>query len=180
MGSPSAKDKQAMLDEMDANLAELKVTLEERKALTTTWVRLIGFDLYMTYVYTLQRYWEFKQQDMQRELSKDPNNQTLKDEVERWRTGVRAWKPNYSVFSQLGTYSFEDEMDRISPKGWLSEKDQRAVDTFKSQIVTHYRATQAKGGWTKDAAEFYDTYHDLAGQDKKIVELFGFNPSAPR
>jgi hypothetical protein len=42
------------------------------------------------------------------------------------------------------------------------------------------KAVSEKGGFTAEAAAYYDTYHDLAGQDKKIQELFDFNPSAHR
>jgi hypothetical protein len=64
--------------------------------------------------------------------------------------------------------------------GWLSERDQKAVEAFRNQVSTLYKNTQAKGGLTREAAEYYDTYSDLAGQDLKIKELFNFNPSEMR
>ena len=96
-GSPSAKDKQAMLDEVDAQLRDLKVSAEEeRRRLASTYVRLIGFDLYMTYVRTLGRYWQFKEQAMRQQYAKEPTNEELRAELERWRTGLPAMETELS------------------------------------------------------------------------------------
>lgn len=178
MGSPSAKDKQAMVDEVDAQLRDLKVSADERKALTSTYVRLIGFDLYMTYVQTLQRYWQFKQQAMRQEAAKDSTNEDLKAELERLGAGLREWKPDYQMFGRLGTVSFDDEIKRVTPSGWLGEREQRAVNSYRDEMLRLFKGVADKGGFTTEAAAYYDTYHDLAGQDKKIKELFDFNPSA--
>ena len=180
MGSPSAKDKQAMLDEVDAQLRDLRVSAEERKALTSTYVRLIGFDLYTTYVRTLGRYWQFKQQAMQQQYGKEPTNEELRAELERWRTGLQQWKPNYQMFERLEAMSFDDEINRVTPSGWLSEREQRAVNSYRDEMLRIFKGITDKGGYTTEAAAYYDTYHDLAGEDKKIKELFDFNPSAPQ
>ena len=178
MGSPSAKDKQAMLDEVDAQLRDLAVSAEERKALTSTSVQLIGFDLYITYVRTLERYWQYKQQAMQQQLAKEQTNEEVRAELERWRAGLRQWKPNYQIFERLGAVSFEEEIVRATPSGWLSEREQRAVNSYRDEMLRLFKEITDKGGFTTEAAAYYDTYHDLAGQDKKIKELFDFNPNA--
>lgn len=180
MGSPSAKDKQAMLDEVDAQLRDLKVSAEERKALTSTYVRLIGFDLYMTYVRTLERYWQFKQQAIQQQAAREPTNQEIRAELERWRVGLLQWKPNYQMFERLAVMSFDNEIDRVTPSGWLSEGEQRALNSYRDEMLRIFKAVSDKGGFTPEAAVYYDTYHDVAGHDKKIKELFDFNPSALR
>lgn len=180
MGSPRTKEKQAMLDEVDAQLRDLKVSVEERKALTATYVRLIGFDLYMNYVRTLERYWQFKQQDMMQEAAREPTNQEIRVELERWRVGLTQWKPNYQLFDRLDIASFEDEINRVTPSGWLSEREQRALNSYRDEILRMLRVVSEKGGYTAEAASYYDTYSDLGGQDKKIQELFDFNPSDRR
>lgn len=176
MATPSARDRQAMLDEVDQQLQLLSVPAAERKALTSTYVQLIGFDLYMLYARTLDRYFQFKLEYMTREVSKNPES-PMRADLERWRTGRPSWQPGYDLFERLGTYSFEDEINRSTPNGWLSERDQTAVTAFKNELVALFKSVQAKGGYTPEAADFYDKYNDLGGQDKKIVELFGFNPS---
>jgi hypothetical protein len=178
MGTPSAREKQAMLDEIDNQLRELNIPADERKALSTTYVRLIGFDMYMLYVRTLERYFQFRQQAMQDEVNRN-NSSPVKEQMEKWQVGRPAWKPNYSLFENLETYSFEDEIKRVTPAGWLSDTDQRAVEAYKNEMITLFRGIAAKGGYTKEAADYYDKYGDLGGNDKKIIELFAFNPSEP-
>ena len=71
---------------------------------------------------------------MTQELNKNPQNEKLK-----------------------AVYSFEHEVNRVTNIGWLSERDQKALEVFRNQISTLYKNTQAKGGLTRDAAEYYDT-----------------------
>jgi len=176
--APNAAEKQAMLDEIDGQLRALEVSDKERRELGSTYLKIVGFDFYMLYTGTLQRYFGFRKQDLTAQLNKDPGNVALKSEVERWKDQT-SFKPNYNLFAELQTYSLDDEINRLSMP-WLSDQEQKAVSTFKNQILSLYHASQEKGGLTKDAAEYYDRYADLGGQDKKIIELFNFNPSAPR
>lgn len=180
MGPSRAAEKQAMLDEINKQLSNLQVSDVELRSLSQTYVRLIGFDFYMLYARILERYFQFKEQDMQRELSKDGSRQGLKARLDAWRVGRPFWKPNYDLFSQIEGYSFDDEINRITPKGWLNEEEQAGVSKFKNEITRLFKDSQAKGGMTAEAAEYYDKYSDLSGYDKKIIELFDFNPSALR
>lgn len=175
--SPNSAEKQAMLDEVDGQLKALDVPDKDRRELGATYLKIVGFDFYMMYTGTLQRYFGFRKQDLQGQLNGDPGNTALREEVERWKDQT-AFKTNHNLFSELQTYSLDDEMNRISTP-WLNDREQKAVSTFRNQILSLYHASQAKGGLTKDAAEYYDRYADLGGQDKKIIELFDFNPSAP-
>jgi hypothetical protein len=175
----NAKQNQAILDEIDNQLRDLKVPVEERRALAASYVKLMGFDFYMLFAQTLERYWQSKQQAMRGDSVRNPQNEALKAELEKWRQGLESWQPNYGLFSQLGTYSLEDEINRITPSGWLSDRDQKAVESFHNQILKLYKDTEAKGGLTVEAAEYFDAYQGTAGQDKKIKELFDFNPSEP-
>ena len=87
-GSPSAKDKQAMLDEVDAQLRDLKVSAEEeRHSLPRT------FGLSALTIHDLcsnpGRYSEFKEQAMRQQYAKEPTNEELRAELERWRIECR-------------------------------------------------------------------------------------------
>jgi hypothetical protein len=101
----NARERQAMLDEIDDQLRQLNVSAEERRALSAHYVGLIGFDFYILYVRTLERYFTFKKQAMTGELNKSPQNEKLKAELESWRVGLDSWKPNYLLYSQLAVYS---------------------------------------------------------------------------
>jgi hypothetical protein len=138
MATQSARDKQSMLDEMDNQLRDLKVPADERKALSVSYVKIIGFDIYMMYVRTLERYFQFKQQAMQLEVNKDISS-PVKAELDKWRAGRPSWKANYNLFENLETYSFADEIGRATPSGWLNEADQKAVDAYKNEIINLFR-----------------------------------------
>src|SRR5262249_16169984 len=142
MATPSAREKQAMLDEIDNQLRDLNVPTEERKALSNSYVKIIGFDMYMMYARTLERYFQFKHKAMQQEVNKD-NNSPVKAELDKWRAGRSTWKTNYNLFENLETYSFEDEIDRATPSGWLNESDQKAVDAYRNEIINLFRGIQA-------------------------------------
>ena len=174
--SPNSAEKQKILDEVDTQLKALNISDHQRHQLSSNYIKVVGFDFYMLYVKTLERYFQFRIQDLQSQLNKAPDNTTLKEEVERWRAGRPTFKPNHNLFAQLQSYSLPDEMDRLST-GWLNNTEQKAVTAFRNQILTLYKASEEKGGLTPEAADYYDHYDDLGGQDKKIIELFGFNPS---
>lgn len=176
---PNAAEKQALLDEIDNQLKALNVSDKERRELSSTYLQIAGFDFYMFYARTLERYIQFKTNDLIAQINKNNANEVAKAELERFRQGSAEFKPNYQLFFQLKTYSLSDELGRLSTS-WMSERDQKAADTFRNQILSLFKASQEKGGLTKDAAEYYDRYSDLGGQDKKIIELFGFNPSELR
>lgn len=180
MGPSSAVGNQAMLDEIDNQLRVLGVSEKERRELSSTYVRLMGFDFYMMYARTLERYFQFKLDDMVRQSNKEPENASLKKEVERWREGKKTWHPNYNLYSQLLSFSLDDETNKLVPKGWLSERDQLSVLAYRDEILTLFKETEAKGGLTPRAAAYVDEYRSERGPDKKIIELFDFDPSATR
>lgn len=61
MGTPSAKDRQAILDGVDAQLSALKVDSSERQKIAEPLIRLIGVDLYNVYFQVLDRFLMWKQ-----------------------------------------------------------------------------------------------------------------------
>ncbi|MHC4045360.1 hypothetical protein [Bradyrhizobium sp. 23AC] len=175
----SAVENQARLDEINAQLAEFGVTEKERRDLATTYVRLMGFDFCMQYVHTLERYFKFKR-DALRMVGNRENNGAMMAEAASYDELLKDWKPNYNLFSQLATYSLEEELARVMPTKHLSENDRKGVEAFKSQLLRLFKDTEAKAGLTKEAAAYLDTYKGVGGQDKRIIELFGFNPSEVR
>ena len=55
-GSPSAVDKQELLDEADAQLRALNVDEAERKQIAKPLVALVGVDLYTIYSQVMERF----------------------------------------------------------------------------------------------------------------------------
>jgi hypothetical protein len=133
----------------------------------------------MHYVLTLERYFTFKR-DALRMVGTRENNDNMKAEADAYQEVMKNWKPNHNLFAQLATISLEEEMVRVTPSKQLNENDRKAIEVFRNQLVRLFKDTEAKAGLTKEAASYLDTYKDIGGQDKRIIELFGFNPSEVR
>jgi hypothetical protein len=179
MGTPAAKEKQAVLDEVDSQLAALKVSREERTALQRPYVQLIGFDFYLLFTRLFDRYGAWKQGELLRQLSANHNEQTAQAR-EVFAKGLNEWRRRAignDVYGRLTTYKFEEEMQRAAPDDWLDERERKAAASLRAQMVRMFADCEKKGGYTAEAAEFYDRYHDLSGYDRKINEVFGVNPS---
>jgi hypothetical protein len=182
MGAPSAKEKQAVLDEVDNQLAELKVSTEEREQITRPYVQLIGHDFYSLYTGMLDRYLNWKHDDLMRQLQAKPSDgareavRSLSNKQSEWRTNALG----NNAFTRLGTYKFAEELQRATPATWLDDTERKPVEQLSARLVRLFDDCKKKGGYTTEAAEFYDLYHDLGGHDKLIKELFGVNPSEVR
>jgi hypothetical protein len=182
MGAPAARDKQAILDEVDRQLADLNVSRDERSALQRPYVKLIGFDFYRLFVGLLDRYGNWKADDLVRQLNANHTEQAVlaRERFTKEQSDWRAKALGNDVYAKLATYKFEEEMSRAAPDGWLDDKERKAAETLRAHMVRMFDECEKKGGYTIEAAEFYDRYHDLGGYDKKIKELFGVNPSDVR
>jgi hypothetical protein len=161
LGAPSAKEKQAILDEVDAQLTDLNVTAEERKAITRPYTQMIAWDFYILFTQIFDRYLNWKNDDLVRHLNANQTEENRKA-VEGFTTQWSAWRRAYadSPFERLDTFKFADELKRVMPINLFDQREQRAAEAFTAQAV-----------------DFYDHYHDLKGYDEKIKELFGVNPS---
>jgi hypothetical protein len=179
MGTPSAKDKQTVLDDVDKQLADLNVTPQERREITRPYVQLIGFDFYTLFVRMLDRYLTWKNGDSIRVLNTNHTDEAKKM-VEMLSVRGSDWRRvalGDTIYVRLTTYKFADELQRVMPTEWLDERERKAVDGLRAQMVRMFEDCERKGGYTTEAANFYDRYHDLGGYDEKIQELFGVNPS---
>src|SRR6266568_4690392 len=78
MGAPSAKDKQAVLDEVDAQLTDLNVTPEERRQITRPYTQMIAWDFYLLYTRMLDRYLNWKSDDLVRRLNANQTEENRK------------------------------------------------------------------------------------------------------
>jgi len=179
MGTPSAKEKQAILDEVDAQLTDLNVTPQERKAITRPYTQMIGWDFYMLYARIFDRYLNWKNNDLVRRLNANQTEENKKA-VQEFPAKLSAWRSLAfadTLFGRLNTFKFADELKRVMPTTLLDEREQRAAKAFTAQLVRMAEECEKKGGYTTEAADFYDHYHDLGGYDEKIKELFGVDSS---
>jgi len=82
-GSPTAKEKQAVLDQTAKQLADLKISEEERREIVRPYVQMIGFDFYMIYVRTFDRYLNWKSDELLRRYNAG-NSPESKKALEDW------------------------------------------------------------------------------------------------
>jgi hypothetical protein len=64
LGTPTAKDKQAVLDDIDAQLTDLKVTSEERAVIVRPWVRMIKTDFFALFTRVVREFATLKNRDL--------------------------------------------------------------------------------------------------------------------
>jgi hypothetical protein len=182
MATPSAKEKQAVLDDVDKQLADLNVTPQQRAEITRPYIQLIGFDFYLFFTRMFDRYLSWKNTEMVRQLNAN-NTEETRASFERYQVKQAEWRKKAlgdNVFERLNSYKFADELQRVMPTDWLDERERKSAESLRVQLVKMFEECERKGGYTAEAADFYDRYHDLRGYDEKIQELFGVNPSELR
>jgi hypothetical protein len=64
LGTPSAKEKQAVLDDIDAQLKDLKATQADRAVIVAPWVRLIKADFFYIFTQTTRKFATIKASDL--------------------------------------------------------------------------------------------------------------------
>ena len=167
---------------VDRQLADLNVSTEERRALQRPYVQLIGFDFYMLFTRLLDRYGEWKGGDLLKQLNGN-NTEETKRAREAFSEAFNEWRKRAlgnNVYERRDVYKFDEEITRAAPDDWLNERERKAAAVLRAQMVRMFADCETKGGYTTEAAQFYDRYQDLGGYDRKIEELFGVNPSATK
>jgi hypothetical protein len=176
MASPSAKEKKAFLEEIDQQLVDLKLTPEERADISRPVVRIIGFDLYMIFSRTLQSYAGLRSSALvERARSEKPEAVEARDQHS---AGITTWskrEAGQNPFLRLDTYDLKEELDRETPRSgeWMDERELNITRTFAHSVLALYKGCEAKGGYTREAADFLDAYGSAEGRERKAKELFG-------
>lgn len=174
LGSPSAKDKQAVLDEIDTQITDLTVTSEERAIIVRPWVQMIRSDFFSLFSRVVREFATLKSSDLTKKIhaaqSQEANDAFLAHSVL-----ITPWsKKNekFSPFEHLESKSLSTVIDEYMPVegGWLSDKELAAIDVFKQQIIQLNADCEKKGGYTAEAAEYYDK--NAKQQAEKAKELW--------
>src|SRR6266404_880365 len=169
-GMPSAKDKQMILDEVNQELIALKVTAEDWQSLTRQYVQLIGVDLYGVFSAVMERYVQWQEYHLRNHTPETA--QKFSKDVAEWRQTTYP-----GPFSQLANYDLQSYLQRAIPVNVLDADSKTKAKKFAEEVWQLYTGCKAKGGYTKEAAEFVDTYgirgEGLKGTDQKMEEVFG-------
>jgi hypothetical protein len=117
LGSPSAKDKQQILDEVDRQLASLNVTAEERAEIVRPYIQIIELDYFYIFTRVADRYIEWKRGELGRRLRAEntgENHQALQkfsDAQSKWRSST--FQDN--ELERLHDHGLESELQRVIP-----------------------------------------------------------------
>ena len=180
MDGPTALDKQMILDQVDKQLAELNVSTDERSGIVAPFVHLIGWDFYAMYVRTVERYVQSRYDDLVRKLNTGATDPSIRQELEK-RAGLLAiWRQRVyrdGLFARAQSGEFDTLLKEAAPDGLLDDAETKSLVQYQREVSALFKACVVKGGYTIEAAIYYDKYRDAGGNDRKIIEFFGYNPS---
>jgi hypothetical protein len=174
LGAPSAKEKQAVLDDIDAQLTELKVTSEERAVIVRPLVQIIRADLFFLYTRVVREFATLKASDLTAKIHAS-HSQEATDASTAHSELITPWSKqnnNFEAMTRLEVKSLAAVIDEWMPAkdGWLSDRELAAIDVFKQEIVRLNADCEKKGGFTSEASEYLDHY--AKRQDEKAKELW--------
>jgi hypothetical protein len=174
LGTPTAKDKHAVLDDIDAQLTDLKVTAVERAVIVRPWVRMITADFFFMFNRVVREFATLKSSYLTANIHAT-QSQEAQDASLAHSTLITAWtKQNekFEALQRLESKKLSDVIDEYMPGkgGWLSDKELAAIEVYKQEIVRLNNDSEKKGGYTAEAADYYDQY--LKKQDEKAKELW--------
>lgn len=175
MGSPTAKDKQAVLDDIDAQLTDLKVTSIERAIIVRPWVRMIRADFFFMFTQVVREFATIKASDLTAKVHAT-QSQEATDASMAHSALITPWSKknnNFDAMGRLENKSLSAVIDEYMSGngGWLSDKELAAIEVFKLEIVRLDADCEKKGGYTAEAADYYD--QNSGRQTEKAKELWG-------
>jgi hypothetical protein len=172
LGAPKAIEKQRLLDAMDEQLAALNVSPDEANEIKRSYVRFIAFDFYTLYSrgidYALSRRMEALQAKVQAEPS-DANRtaaQMFSIKMSEWRKIAFP-----SSLEALPLDGFRKYLHDKTPADTFSLQETASLQKLANQIADLFEASRLKGGYTPEAAEFYDKYNDASGGGASLYNL---------
>ncbi|AHY55101.1 hypothetical protein [Bradyrhizobium japonicum] len=174
MGAPSAAEKKAVLDLVEKQLEALHVSKAERKEIARPVVRLLGLDLYTTFLQTMDRYVHVREQDFAKMMRERAEDQATKDAYQKHIFAVNDWRLQLDhPYDDVDGYNFRAALRRATPTTWVSQEDAEAARKLADQVQALFDACVTEGGYTTEAAAFIDRYGSMKGYDDKLKETFG-------
>lgn len=161
LGKPKASSKQLILDEMDDQLSNMNVSEDERADIKRSYVRFIGFDFYQLYArligYALNR----RMEQLQAELVAAPNDEN-RAAAQEFTTKSSEWRSRLARVSleEMPIDGFRQLLHDNTPVNTFSPEETAALNKTAGEIADLFERSRRKGGYTQQAAEFYDRYYD--------------------
>lgn len=163
MGTPPAREKQAVFDDIDRQLAELKVSPDELAMIQRPFVKMVRLDFFFLFQGVLHQYATIKNSKLVDEAHAAAGQPGSLDPTLKHGELITAWSArtaNLDWGAKLENESLEDVLNDFIPKPseWLNEKELVVFKKFKDEIVRLNTDCEKKGGYTAEAVTYYDRY----------------------
>jgi hypothetical protein len=137
---PRATEKQAVLDDINAQLAELKVSRDEIANIQRPFVKMVRLDFFFLFQGVLSQYARLLNDKLTSDVHQAPDPSSAAGLVMKHSELITAWTKrtqNENAAADLENESLEDLLNAYIPRHgeWLSDKDLIVIQKFKSEIV---------------------------------------------
>lgn len=163
IGTPSARERQAVLDEIDNQLVELKVAPQELADIQRPFIEMVRVDFFFLFQGVLNQYATIVNSELVANVHEAKDTSAASAAIIRHSELVTAWTKRTrkeDPSADLKKESLEDVLNDYMPKGgeWLNEKELAVFQKFKAEIVRMNAECEKKGGYTPETATYYDRY----------------------
>jgi len=163
MGTPPAREKQAVLDEINNQLAELKVSPKELADIQRPFVKMVRLDFFFLFQGVLTQYAAILNSELVADVHKAKDPSAASDLVMRHSELITAWTKrtqNDNPGAELEKTSLDALLDDYMPRSgeWLNDKELAVMKKLKAEIVRLNADCEKKGGYTAEAVAYYDRY----------------------
>jgi hypothetical protein len=171
-GAPKATEKQRLLDAMDEQLAAMNVSADERSEIKQSYVRFIAFDFYQLYIRGIDYALNRRMEALQAKVQAEPNDAN-KTAAQTFSTKMSEWRrtPLPTSVEAMPLDGFRKHLHDKTPADTFSLQETAALQKLAAQIADLFEASRRKGGYTAEAAEFYDKYNDSTGGGASLYKL---------
>lgn len=174
LGTPAAAEKQAVLDDIDDQLAELKVTRDERAVIIRPWLKMIKADFFFLYTRVIRGIAALKNKELVAAIHAT-NNQEANEAAMAHSNLITPWSKktnaDFKAMDRLENKSLPEVIDEWMPEkgGWLSDKELAAVAVFKAELLKQAADSEKKGGYTREAASYFDALSKLETEKSQEI-----------
>jgi hypothetical protein len=161
LGTPKASAKQRILDEIDDQLSNMNVSEDERAEIKRSYVRFIAFDFYELYTRSINYALSRRMEQLQAKLSAEPNDGN-RAAAQEFNTKSSEWRSRLARISleEIPIDGFRKFLHDNTSVDTFSSEETVALNKIADEIADLFLSSRQKGGYTKEAAEFYDRYYD--------------------
>jgi hypothetical protein len=169
LDGPTTVEKRSAIATIDKQLADLKVSQDQRRELSNSTVKLVGLDLYMVYRDVMERLLEAKEHRMSSPAQAVPNEERITFSKNR-----NEWNHEVNHPFALESFDIREFLKFTTPKSMMPDDELSKANAFADKILHMYSESQSEGNYSKEAAEFIDRARSPTGINDMTREIFGY------